>query len=232
MKVPALTKEQVSRAERREGIYHPVLDVLDRRALEIAGFNAEYKKLKGSENQQLFVATHLGFLADDMEALPDFTLAPLELIAIWSKACEMMGYYPRKRGLANIVPAAYATKGVQNPGWKRFTGSMLQRCELPEDVEEDKEGLLYVQARVEGIKTGLGEIEFYVSGVRDGAQTIRSLGKKAYQEGDKEAERELDRIEAYQKDHLTPVLSELLENVRTGRDLMLTKLTRALKNLA
>lgn len=221
--MPTLTKEQVLLAERRESTYHSVIDVLEYRTPQIAVFNRGYNKLTDNQEQQRFVKDNFGFLADDIGALDDFTLSPLELIAIWSKAHEMMSYYPRKTGLGMILPTAYATKGAQNPGWKEFSKYMLESYELPEDVQQDKEGLLYVQDRIQQVRDSLNEISFYMNGVRDGMQKSIDLAMKS-RDGDKEADEELNKLIAYSEEHQTEVLLALTENLSNGVTLTSMKL--------
>ena len=229
METPTLTKDQVLRAERREGYTHPVISLLERRAPEITDFHQAYRHLKDSQDQQRLVEAYFGFLADDFGSLPDFTLAPLELVAIWSKAHEMMGYYERKVGLGMVLPTSYSIKGIQNPAWKKFPRLMLQEYKLPQEVEIDREGLLHARERVNQVKANLDEVRFYMHGVRNGTTRAADLALKAYREGDNTARKELDRLVAYSKEHQTRLLLELGENLGSGVTLTLMKLNEFLK---
>ena len=81
-----LTKDQVAAAECREEIAHPVISLLETHADILVGFREDLKEIKDSQKAQSYIADTHGFLADLLEQLDAFTLQPLELVAIWSKA--------------------------------------------------------------------------------------------------------------------------------------------------
>ena len=85
MEQPTLTREQIERAARREGVQHPVISVLDGYAPRLAQFNEGYSR---AQDRQSFTRANLGFLADAVEEAGDFSFGPLNIVAIWSKTLE------------------------------------------------------------------------------------------------------------------------------------------------
>ncbi len=215
MEQPTLTREQVERAERREGIYHPVIALLESYAPQIEELNQRYRKITDNQEQQKFLRENLGFLADALEGTEDFTLTPLELIAIWSKAHEFFSGYGRY-ALARMLSCAYAIKNGQNQAYRGFVRHRLEDRELPQEVKQDREGLLYIQRRLAEISASLDEVDFYTYGTRESAMELGFNLAKRVQEGDKVAQKELDTLIQREKEYKTEVLAELHENFGNG----------------
>lgn len=227
MEQSALTKDQVERAERREGIYHPVITLLESYTPRFLQLNQEYSRLTGNQEQHDYIQKNYGFLADALEATEDFTLKPLELIAIWSKACEVLGLYQRYR-LAGMLSSAYGIKGIKKPNWKGFPRYTLENFDLPKKVLNDREGLIYVKSRFREITASLDEICFYAFGIGWASNKLGELFKREI-DGDKKATEELDALIQYEKEHNTLLLGNIYENFGNGMTTIFFKINDALE---
>lgn len=216
-----LTKEQVERAVRREGVQHPVITVLEHYEPQIAQLKG-YSAIKTNQGQQDYIDRNYGFLADAIEEAGDFSLGPLDLVAIWSKAMQVWpdNRYPRY-SLAGMVSSSYGISGVPNPDdWRRFPRYWLEQSKLPKSVLQNQSGLSYVKRRLGEISRSIDEFDFYLYGTRESPmETAAKLAKKA-RDGDKEAKIELDRLIAQEreveKQPTTPLLNEIGENFGNG----------------
>lgn len=164
-----LTLESIQRAERGEGVTRTVIDLLDSFEPQIVQLNQEYFRLTNGEEQQKYIQENFGFLADALESTEDFTLKPLDLIGIWSKATkvcngpESHSYYQRV-GIAGMICSAYSTKGMQNQEkWKGFARYVLENLDLPERILDDREGLLYVKGRLDEVVESRSKIISFVN---------------------------------------------------------------------
>lgn len=209
-----LTMEEVERAERREGIDHPVLQVFEDNLATIAMLDEIYRNISDNSARQKFVRENFGFLAVAFVKLPAFTLEPLELLAIWSRAVELFHVYMRYE-LAAVLSAAYAIQGLANPGWKKFPRTYLETGNLPAEVLEDRDGLLQVKAKLQELKKGREVIDIYVFGIENPMEKSVELAKRA-RDGDKEADKEFDLLIERQKSRQTKAISELGENFGQG----------------
>ncbi len=213
--IPLLTPEQVALAEKRIGFNHPVIGVIDRNRPQFAWHNQAYSGIKDTQEQQRYIAGHYGFLADDLVAAGQFTLDPLDVIAIWSRAMEVFSGYHRY-ALAKMVGSSFAIQGLKNPDWKKFPRHLLETHELPSEVVSDKSGLLHVRSRLEQVSESLKGLEFYVFGTREPSMTRAFNLAKKESEGDKEAKKQLKELIAREARYSTPVIREIHENFGNG----------------
>lgn len=229
MEQPTLTREQIERAARREGVYHPVISVLESYAPRLAQFNDGYSR---AQDRQTFTRTNFGFLADVVEGVGDFSLGPLDIVAIWSKALEII--QPRYT-FVGIVSSAYGISGVPTSGWKGLPRYWVERSELPNGVLRDKSGLLYVRSRFEEIGRSLSELNLYLYGTRESATRRAFELAQRIQAGDKEAAEEWEQIKAFdaerEKESTTPLLGEIRENFPNGLGPLGSRIYLALKEL-
>ncbi|OGD82793.1 hypothetical protein A3A54_02050 [Candidatus Curtissbacteria bacterium RIFCSPLOWO2_01_FULL_39_62] len=210
-----LTKDQVVAAERREEMAHPVISLLETHAYTLVGFREELKEIKDTQRAQSYIADTHGFLADSLEQLDSFTLQPLELVAIWSKAMEVMDYYQR-HAFGEILAVAYAVQSFEEPKWQGLTRYLLETHQFPDDISADRNGLGQMVSKFDEISESMGELDFYVNGVEgSGVSLAAELAKKSG-EGDADAGRKLEELIKHHKEHTTPTLAEIHENLSNG----------------
>ena len=227
---PTLTQDAVQRAEARVDVAHPVITVLDQQAPRLAELQQGYAHITDNQEQQRFISEQYGFLADSIVEAGPFTLEPVELIAVWSKATEMLGGYERY-ALAGMVSTAYAIQGASNPDWRSFPRSYIEREGVPEGVRTDAEGLQHVRERLRDIWDSTNEIDFYVYGTNEGAMGLAfKLGKRE-SEGDEEAKKMLEELIAREKEFKTPVLTEIHENFANVLPILRWTLDEAIEEL-
>jgi hypothetical protein len=227
---PILSGKQIARAERREGVSHPVLSVLEQHLPTIIQLNEGYSSLTDNQEQQRYIKKHYGFLADALVEAGPYTLEPTDLIAIWSRAQEVFSGY-HQQALAGMVSSVYAIQGAENSEWRKFPRHYLETSQLPEGVIKDKGGLLYVKSRLDQIGESLDDIDFYTYGTREPRMTYAFNLAKRGSEGDEAAKKELERLIAHEKAHQTPVLEAFHANFRNGYIPLYFPIVRALETL-
>lgn len=223
LRARGLTQRQVQAAERREGISHPLLDVLDQQAPRIAELNITYDRFRvdiPSDNQtpQRFIRQNFGFLADAVEGAGEFSVAPLELVAVWSKAVDMLRGYQRY-AFAEIIGTAYSIQGTINPGWRGFPRYYFEKGRFPTEVARDHVDLTHTQARLEEIYGNLNSLEYYVHGHKGSSMEYGSKLGKRISRGDQKAEVLLDRMITRGKarrSHILDILDNIQENFGNG----------------
>lgn len=241
METPVLTREQVERAVRREEFEgHPVIRVLETNAPLISDVNRRYRGSMHSDSLHLYIREHFGFLAEAMERSAEraggFPLGEYEIIAIGSKS---MGVFPwtedgrydyihHRYAVASMVLAVHGMQGVPNPeSWRGFPRYYHETNEIPERARADRKGLLHVKGRLDDVLRCYSEIRLYLSGVRSFEIFKALLGKS--KEGDEEAAREVQQIEAVARKHSTPMLNQIYENFGTGLTHIYYKIERVLE---
>ena len=160
-----LSDEEVRKAVEREGVHHPLIELLEAQAPELRAFLENYSLVEGNAEQQHYICQNFGFLADGVERTGHFSVDPLDIISLWSTVDELkFPMYPRY-ATTRIVGHAYAslplptragsTKwGLENE-WKFRDGFFRSR----EDVQ-------VYQARLKQLNDNLKEISFYRFGGR------------------------------------------------------------------
>jgi|Napbiome12C3dose_1001474.scaffolds.fasta_scaffold00004_66 hypothetical protein len=137
------TPEQYAGAEARIGINHPVITVIDTHLPQLIQLGREYSAIVDNHERFEFMSKTHGFLADALVDVGPYTLKPLDLVAVWSRVTEVFSVSSNQRyAIAEIVSAAYAVQGLEDPKWKRFPRCRLENFKLPEDVVKDKEGFV------------------------------------------------------------------------------------------
>jgi len=208
-----ITQVQVARAESRVGLNHPVIAVLDAHGPQITRLNEGWKLFPdANSDQQRYIYSHMDFIANAIEDAGEFSLEPLDLVAVWSKAMEVFDSRYETYALARIVAVSYAIQGVENPAWKRSPRHFIKNADLPGEALADRVGLQHVKSRLQEIENSRDELIFYVHGTRESAMQLGFQLAKRVKEGDAEAEIQLSELRAYQAEHVTPVLSEIAEN--------------------
>lgn len=230
--MPQFTEEQVAQAERRESFSHPVLTVIEEHLPQIIQLNKGYSSIPivDTQEQQRYIKEHYGFLADALVDVNLYTLRPLEIVAIWSRAVEVFSGYHRY-ALAGMVAAAYAIQEVESPSWRKFPKHYLETAKLPAEVLTDHSGLTQVIGRLDQIGVSLDKLDFYVYGTREPAMELAFELAGRIRNGDAQAQAELDRLIAHQRKYSTPVLKEIHENWGNGYIPLYFPLRNALETL-
>ena len=174
-----------------------------------------YSQITNNQEQQRYIGEHYGFFADALVEAGPYTMEPTDIIAIWSRAREVFSGYHRY-ALAGMVASAYAIQGLDNPDWKRFPRHYLGTSELPSEVVGDKEGLGHVMGRLDEIGESLDELNVYVYGTKESGMEMGAKLGARMRDGDTEAEAELNKLIAMQKERQTPILGEIHENFGNG----------------
>lgn len=210
-----LTREQIAQAEKRGSFSHPVIEVIQKQLPQIKPLIEEYSKIEDTQEQQRFIRQNYGFLADALVATEPFTLQSLDIVAIWSRVMEIFSGYQRY-ALAGMISGVYAIQGLEDSAWKKFPRHCLETGEIPPELREDKSSLAYLKQRLDHIGESLEELDFYVYGTREAPmKPVVALARRIDQ-GDKEAQKELDGLISYQKSHSAPVLAAIHENFSNG----------------
>ncbi|OGH17942.1 MAG: hypothetical protein A2868_03340 [Candidatus Levybacteria bacterium RIFCSPHIGHO2_01_FULL_40_15b] len=212
---PGLTVEQVARAERRDGVSHPVLSIIEQHLPTITQLTEEYSQITNNQEQQRYIGEHYGFFADALVEVGAYTMEPTNIVAIWSRAKEVFSGYHRY-ALAGMVAGAYAVQGLDNPDWKRFPRHYLETSELPTEVLGDREGLEHAMRRLDEIGESLDELNVYVYGTKESGMEMGAKLGARMRDGDTEAEAELEKLIAMEKERKTPILGEIHENFGNG----------------
>ncbi len=220
-----ITKEQVERASRREGVSHPVITVLETYSPRIEKLNNEYL-LTAKDEKERFVRGNYGFLADAFEDVGSFTMEPLDIVAIWSKAIEIFSH---RYKLAAMVSCAYAigqdSGGPPYPELERLPRFYLEQSKLPAGLGKDS--LLHFKGRLDNIHRNQKKLYFYAYGTDE---DFGELAVKSYYQGDEEAKQKMQRLLAHAKEHKTHLLEELGENFANGLTPLTFELTEALES--
>lgn len=214
---PILTPEQYARAERREGVQHPVIAVIDQHLPMIAELEQGYSAITVNQDRFTYIKQNYGFLADALTAAGPYTLNPEDLIAIWSRAREVFSQSRYQRyALAGMVSSTYAIQGLKNPEWKKFPRHYLETSELPEGVVRDRNGLMHVSRRLVDIGDSLDELDWYVFGTKESGMTLAVNLARRSRDGDADADRQLEELIALEKARQTPLLRDIHEQFGNG----------------
>ena len=210
-----LKREDIERASRREGFSHPVVSVLEYHEPKIVQLNGEYASVSGNHEQQVYIARNFGFLGDALEGAGDFSLGPLDLVAIWSKAVEIWPHnsYPRYK-LSAMLGSSYGIIG--RPDLKGLSRYYVETSCLLSKLVSDKSGLLHIQDRLHHIYKSLDELDFYVYGTKESPMRQAAELIKKRMAGDEEAGREFDRLVADEEGFQTPLLDQIDDNSGDG----------------
>jgi len=208
-----LEPQAVERALKREGVQNPIIDTLERYEQQILAVNASYNAVEDNSGKQQYIRENFGFLGDAFEDAGDFSVAPLDLIAIWSKACDIMGLYQRYDA-ARMLSLSYSIiGGHEMKGLSRYR---LENDHLPPELQTDKERLSYVKNRLVKVRESVDAVDFYVDGTDEPAIELAVRLTKRTMEGDAGAKRQLDELIARHEERTTPVLGNIGENFANG----------------
>ena len=160
----SLSAEDVDHAVRRKSIDHPVLALLDQLAPQIRDYNDRKPKTDDNQEAQRYVRENFGFFVDGVEQLGQYSLEPLEIIAIWSRIDELgLRLYTRYEA-AQALGVKYASLPLTEPAWDRITTKIFLTRYLPEEAGACKEDVATFIKRLDQIRSGLKKIGLYSTG--------------------------------------------------------------------
>lgn len=146
---------------------HPVVTVLQQESPQIQTLMNRVERMHSAEGTR-FIARNLGFLADAIRRIGEFTLEPLDLVAIGVQLDRL----PHSRSshvdtptsyVTHIMGTTYAIHGISNPGWadlpKYYLENLDNRDKLSPAVLNDRAGLLQAQQRNNNIGTSLDRLK-------------------------------------------------------------------------
>lgn len=142
-----LSKDKVDRAERREGINHKIIDVLEASRDKLIEIDKGLDGVSATGDARAFIGKRLGFLAEEFGKVAPFTLELLEIVAIWSKLTEIVSHESLRDDVAFLLELSYAVQGLDDPLWKDLPKYFLETSELPANVINRASELSYVRER-------------------------------------------------------------------------------------
>lgn len=147
-----LTPEMIAKAEKREGIAHPLVNLLDQHSTTLENLFGNQASHAVRAEEANSTRKDLGFLADEMVQATPFTLSATDIVAIWSRAMEIPNFLAHQGyTLARSVSCAYAVHGTENPEWRKFPRYHVETGRIPEDLMRDTNGLLHIKGRLDEV---------------------------------------------------------------------------------
>lgn len=201
-----LLDTDVERAMNREGFNHPVLTFFDDYSEQLQAFILEYNKLEDEKQRQEYTRKNLGFFGEAVDKLGNFTLSPLELIAIWSKMYDI-DFRSRYKATGAVVFGYCSFPLSGREGANRY---WIEQGEISKSLFKSTNDKDLFKARLKEVSYGLNEIDFYLRGVRMSFQDLLNLASK----GEKELLKKVD--DRMKSTPLMIKLGNLSENYTNG----------------
>ena len=222
MSVEQLTPENVGAAiassKAMGGFYypHPVVGPV------LSGSN-EFKRLKSGLDVlhnptkiKRFIDTNLGFMADKMHRVSDFTLEPLEIVSIWS--CIEDAPQAARSPFSRLLIASYAVQGMGliegmetevAPSWQPVPEFYMRDGEIPKFSQREDRALEHIKMRTENILDSLRDLTVYVYGtdIPDDMRERLTYGVTHQEEG---AVAGLEVFTTREKERLVPTVAGVL----------------------
>lgn len=108
------------------------------------------------DDARVFIRTHYGSLADKFVSAGEYPLTIGDLVQFWPILWRLFPYQQKgqinnyhRRTILGIITSAHAIQGLKNPAWKKLPRCWVETDDLSEEVMGDKEGLQYVQERLQ-----------------------------------------------------------------------------------
>jgi hypothetical protein len=180
MEKPMLTREEIERA--KQNLSHPIVRFLLKEKNWVSKFTANYKRQELADVQK-FVSESMSGLAKRLNTLDDFSMAPLDIVSIWSQVgkdfsssytennFDVLSY--ARGGLSSTISAAYATRGIVSPEWEEVLPFVARERELPERVFNDAANQSHFWRRIQEIMGSVAELDFYSYGSRESLHKLR-----------------------------------------------------------
>lgn len=161
----SLTDEEVEKAVKREGIEHPILTLFEEFTPQLQKYIKGKPATDDNSVAQSYVRNNLRFLAEAVEThVGGYSLKPLEIISIWSKATELgMTNYDLYR-LAAITGIKFASMGLLNPVWNNLVTKYFATGKFPKEIFDRKEDVAFFRSRLDIVRENVGVIDKYKAG--------------------------------------------------------------------
>ncbi len=186
--VSQFTDDEVSQALRVEGYQnHPIVAVMGRYEPQIRDFSLAYHSLAPQDGHE-FARNNLGFFVDAVLEAGEFTLNPLEIIAIWSKVRDME--LP-KYDTARYLSLGYAAIPLDTAIWGGVQRFYLQNDSFPKSVTGRQDDLGIISQRLEQVSESVEKILEYANGFEGGMSAFVA----AIKSGDTKTANEMLRIQ-------------------------------------
>lgn len=221
MKKSRLTKKQIESAEK--DAKHPVVQLMLNMQDYIEDFNKGYERINGYRGD--YIIENLQPFAKELDKLDNFSMHPLDLISVWSAVYKKFYSLNRKDDLAIALSTSYAIKKILSKEWRGLSGVILKKRKLPDNLLKDKKNQLYFWKRIKNIKESLKEIGFYRFGTR---KDIGKLYREQYL-GFESANKKLNKIHAWEKEHDDNILSNLHEDFSEGLSELISNANQKIK---
>lgn len=210
-----LRKEQIEGAKQDRS--HIVIQTFD--ALGAEHWKNLVKRLRTDTNNQRQQKECRDAIVPFAEALDGkaFTLEPLDIVSIWSRAMEVFPNttYPRY-SLSTAIACAFGALPIKSEDWKNLFKKMNENrgSRYLEDLaRKDRANSIIFGQRLTEISASREELDYYTYGTRE---NMSDLVNMAYGQGDKEAEKRYEQIIKWEKAHKDTVLGAIHENWSNG----------------
>lgn len=183
---PTLTDDNVRIALSVQGTEHPVLSLFGEYSPRLGQFSKNYHMVEENRSRQDYARKNFGFFADLLEETDPFTLAPLEIIAIWARLTDFeLPRYESARMLAFRYATEYVDGALGSSGRYNFEtgGFPPEACITPDQIEA-------MGKRVEDVRLSVDNIQEYIDGLPDAVREIVRLTRT----GDTQKVAELIRL--------------------------------------
>lgn len=208
-----LRTEEIAAAKRDRS--HIVIQVFD--GLGEKHWNTLLQSLRTADNEQQQKLREKSFVpfAEALEGKV-FTLMPLEIVSIWSRAMEVFpnNRYPRYT-LSTAIAYTYGAIPIKSEEWKHLFKMAHEKGydHLEYLAGKDTPNAIRFRQRLLEVDKSLQELNYYMYGTRE---NMGSLAVKAYGEGNKEAQKRYEQMVLWQKTHDDMILGAIHENWANG----------------
>jgi hypothetical protein len=135
-------------ADRTLEVSHPIIDVLDVNTDALAAVVEAVEATSwGSDEETHLIRTRMGFLADGLVEVGNFTLEPTELVETWGKVLDGCPNRHMRYRVAAMVSGAFAVQSVDDVAWKRFPRDYLEQARVP-DALKNTDKITMVKGRL------------------------------------------------------------------------------------
>jgi len=213
MEVPTITKEQIEAA--KQDTSHQIVQVMLSMPDYFQKLREGYKPITDNNQEaQRFVKEQFSPLVNALNQLDDFSVSPLDIISIWSRAeqdLEGIGY--ARYELAGTIGVVYGTRGSQSESFRNRIVEIINKNAIPKDLAKDEQAALYFFRRLKALSGSIDEITFYIHGTRE---DMGDLATKAFGDKDEKAKKRWDELQKWSKEHQDDFLGSVCENWGNG----------------
>ena len=164
--LPNLNREQIENAKKDRS--HLAIKILDSFGNQYwTDAVQEMRRADGNEAKQEVCRKAILPAAEAFEG-QDFTLKPLEIISIWSRARELFGKvtYPNY-GLSTALAFSFCSRPIQSEAWKHLYQKHGQKGYFTRLCKGERENSLVFGRKLDQLRESRREIDFYIYGTRE-----------------------------------------------------------------